>query len=537
MNIFSKRRSAKNNTSGVTKVGPVAKEEDTSDLGIIADSSAATAATAATNARIASGPVDLDVTILDDEDDNDEECKRGVAGLLQGLDNLILTNDMQVAKTYPAKASSDVFFDEEDEYDDASPNVGIPAAQLVMPDLSQPVMALPMDDDDVHSLGGSLAGPPSEINIDMEGTPTSPMRDPSVVFRAVRDAEKSRDRGLLKPLPGDENMEHALLLQDGGLKDKLLDAERLVRIILGNTSQRKYTSLEHGSILQAIKTFAVMKKELIDLRRQQEQNDGDPPAILTDLTSPATIQHASSTTPSSNPLSSVSPKSNEVQSENTFEQHKELRVTRNALVLAAKKCQSLEHQLKTANETIDRLHLEQSPNATSATTHGAVSKTPKEMEELLLKLHGVSVSTMSPEERRKYVEDMLQLTSKDPQHTNVLQESLREEAATRCELEDAKKKIRRLQAMILESSSSEFIPNPQSVIQNQLDEKDDRIAQLEANQVKLQSLLQMTVTTRSPPLQESNWTPSEWLRSLEKEHRDLADSVRLMEPGHDAIQF
>ena len=68
---------------------------------------------------------------------------------------------------------------------------------------------------------------------------------------------------------------------------QLMDAQRLIRIILGKPLNKDQNPLGANSILQAIRSFALMKAELIELRKKQEIIDGDPPAILQTLGSPA----------------------------------------------------------------------------------------------------------------------------------------------------------------------------------------------------------------------------------------------------------
>ena len=67
---------------------------------------------------------------------------------------------------------------------------------------------------------------------------------------------------------------------------QLMDAQRLVRIILGKPFSKSQEILDANSILQAIRSFALMKAELMNLRKKQEISDGDPPAILETLGSP-----------------------------------------------------------------------------------------------------------------------------------------------------------------------------------------------------------------------------------------------------------
>lgn len=425
----------------------------------------------------------------------------------------------------------DCFFDD----DDASPDVGIPSAKLEMPDLDWPALALPVDrlegDDDEMSVLQSVAGPPSEINIDLCGAPTSPMRDPSVIFAAARVSRTPQDNyGLLDQIHyGDDVMR---LDQQLELETKLCDAERLVRVVIGKPDNAKgnFASLEQGSILEAIRTFAIMKKELLELRQQQERKDGDPLAILTNLTSPASTRQSAdfSNFQTSSPASPSSLDIPGPRSDDSPGNHRQFDVVRKALVLAAKKCQSMEQQLKHADETIEQLRRDHAPAA------AVLSKTPEELEEILAKLHGLPASAVSREERRKirsYVNDIIQ-TTKEHQHQEALQESRRREESARQELEAAKEKIAALQLKFCSSTAihETEIPSPLLEMSRQMQEKDERIAQLEASQARFQSLLQTAMASSRSPLEVPMWPNStERLKMLEKEHKDLADSVRMLE--------
>jgi hypothetical protein len=218
-------------------------------------------------------------------------------------------------------------------------------------------------------------------------------------------------------------------------------------------------------------------------------------------------------------------------SDDVQEQQRHLSVLRNAVVLAARKCQSLEQQLKHANETIDQLQLDQE--------NLAQSKTPEELEDILARLHGVPASSVSREERKKirsYVVDMLQST-KDQQHQVALRESRCREESSHQELEAAKKQIQVLQARLSSFTSSVdehddlgVIPNPLLDMQRRLREKDERIAQLEASQIQSQLRLQ-GAAVKSRQLLETNCWPnaSDRLRLLEEEHQELANNVRMLE--------
>jgi hypothetical protein len=554
-NIFLKKRPSKKVLTVASKVSHNFEEEKKEDSYHDQDEvplalnvgQAALASAALTRTLMCSEAMDYDPTIRNNslEPHVDESMvSRGVEGVLGGHAHLALnTDDYELA--FPPDQDDDVLFGDEE----ASPDIGIPSALLEMPDLNWPAaVVLPgdqmaeEDNDDAMSLPQSATGPPSEINIDLFGAPTSPMRDPSVVFAAVRDSRTPQDRDdLLEQLhyrPSGEGTTYMDQQNEQDLQTKLCDAQRLVRVILGKSddpAKGMFSSLEHGSILQAIRTFAVMKKELLDLRQQQESKDGDPPAILTNLQSPATTRQTSDfSCPSpSNPMSSTSPVDcpDGTGSDDVQEQQRHLSVLRNAVVLAARKCQSLEQQLKHANETIDQLQLDQE--------NLAQSKTPEELEDILARLHGVPASSVSREERKKirsYVVDMLQST-KDQQHQVALRESRCREESSHQELEAAKKQIQVLQARLSSFTSSVdehddlgVIPNPLLDMQRRLREKDERIAQLEASQIQSQLRLQ-GAAVKSRQLLETNCWPnaSDRLRLLEEEHQELANNVRMLE--------
>ena len=135
------------------------------------------------------------------------------------------------------------------------------------------------------------------------------------------------------------------------------------------------------------------------------------------------------------------------------DQHRQINLMRNALVLAARKCQALEGELKRANETIKQLHLDHSTNEAGAGARAIAptNNTPEELEDLLAKLHGLSASSaVSIEERNKlqaYIVDRLQATNNSQQEV-ALKESRRGEDMARQELETAKQQIEALKVKL-----------------------------------------------------------------------------------------
>lgn len=140
--------------------------------------------------------------------------------------------------------------------------------------------------------------PPQEIMVDHLAVPPSPMREPNVNVVTSPSMEKN--------LLDDYRPSMFLNFEDSSPRDvaphahcvgdpvgdiamhrQLMDAQRLVRIILGKPLHKNQQILGASAILQAIKSYALMKAELMDLRKKQEVIDGDPPAILQTLGSPA----------------------------------------------------------------------------------------------------------------------------------------------------------------------------------------------------------------------------------------------------------
>jgi hypothetical protein len=150
--------------------------------------------------------------------------------------------------------------------------------------------------------------PPVEINIDLNSSPLSPIRDPAM---------PQPETTLLEP-PSHVVGQMSVSNDDiTVMKRQLLDSQRLVRLILGKPLSYSSTVceidaslLDTNTILQAIRAFALMKQELGQLRSQKEAADGDPPAILQTLSSPTTTSGSPSlSTPSSRSVSYAASKS------------------------------------------------------------------------------------------------------------------------------------------------------------------------------------------------------------------------------------
>jgi hypothetical protein len=165
-----------------------------------------------------------------------------------------------------------------------------------------------------------LFKPPKEVTIDPHAVPPSPMRDPFqhlphnmlpndgdednnhnsggvlLNFDPTTQQHYIQKRNLFSSSFQDDNYCIGDPLGDIAMKRQLLDAQRLVRLILGKPLGGDQPLLETSTILQAIRSFAMMKQELIELRKRQEEQDGDPPAILQSLASPATTTTPASAT-------------------------------------------------------------------------------------------------------------------------------------------------------------------------------------------------------------------------------------------------
>mmetsp|Transcript_27073 Transcript_27073/g.30241 ORF Transcript_27073/g.30241 Transcript_27073/m.30241 type:complete len:492 (+) Transcript_27073:42-1517(+) len=133
--------------------------------------------------------------------------------------------------------------------------------------------------------------PPQEVTIDHLFVPPSPMKEPSMT--------NSQNERLLDDHSGlhlnFQNTHEEILetqhhcfgdpVGDIAMQRQLLDAQRLVRVIL-EPSHGDQQLLDANTILHAIRSHALMKQELIELRKKQETIDGDPPCILQNIGSP-----------------------------------------------------------------------------------------------------------------------------------------------------------------------------------------------------------------------------------------------------------
>jgi hypothetical protein len=185
--------------------------------------------------------------------------------------------------------------------------------------------------EDQQPLKICTSGPPmGEITIDPNAVPPSPMRNPTLrkplpnLLASEEEEDQIEDFLHTTTRLGDP-------VGDIGMKTQLWDAQRLVRIILGKSHKASEAPLETGSILQAIRCFALMKAELEEIRQKSNQNvknnnqePEDPPTILA-LPSPSTTCTSFFGDSPGKPQSDIH---------------------RRAIIQAAKKIQSLEEKLQ-----------------------------------------------------------------------------------------------------------------------------------------------------------------------------------------------
>ena len=260
-----------------------------------------------------------------------------------------------------------------------------------------------------------LFKPPKEVMIDPYAVPPSPIRDPTIshpqahhlpdmlpTSNTSNNSNGDEDDELLRlnfdtttttknnnqqrPQPKKNLFPHQQYddnyclgdpLGDIAMKRQLLDAQRLVRLILGKPLGGDQPLLETTTILQAIRSFAMMKQEIIELRKRQEDQDGDPPAILRSLGSPSTSTTTTTTTPASTarrtPASATTATKFSFENQPSLQEEGEEETTNesdsdsdssspiipsNTTTFEQGKIHWLEQQLKTANDTILKLQEE-----------------------------------------------------------------------------------------------------------------------------------------------------------------------------------
>jgi len=201
--------------------------------------------------------------------------------------------------------------------------------------------------------------PPQEIMIDLLAVPPSPMRDPNLNPATSPNAQRRLlddfDPSMHLTFQESSPRKFGDPVGDIAMERQLKDAQRLVRIILGKPTNKNPQELGSNSILQAIRSYALMKAELMDLRKKQEVIDGDPPAILETLGSPA------ATTPSTVATGNFSPRRSGLDPANTRNIH-DISISSalessisSDLEQAKNTITQLQNELKTANGTIFHL--------------------------------------------------------------------------------------------------------------------------------------------------------------------------------------
>ena len=215
--------------------------------------------------------------------------------------------------------------------------------------------------------------PPQEVTVDHLFVPPSPMKEPSMTYHNVTSPQSER---LLDDHPGlrltfnNTHEDHHCFgdpVGDIAMQRQLLDAQRLVRVIL-EPSHETQQLLDTNTILHAIRSHALMKRELIELRKKQEVVDGDPPCILQNLGSPTATTLGSprtATTPTSTNFhnkSGLTIDNISALSEKQMDDALVINSNNNSVALenATSTIERLQKQLASANEIIHNLKEEMS---------------------------------------------------------------------------------------------------------------------------------------------------------------------------------
>jgi hypothetical protein len=215
--------------------------------------------------------------------------------------------------------------------------------------------------------------PPQEVTVDHLFVPPSPMKEPSMTYHNVTSPQSER---LLDDHPGlrlafdNTHEDHHCFgdpVGDIAMQRQLLDAQRLVRVIL-EPSHETQQLLDTNTIFRAIRSHALMKRELIELRKKQEVIDGDPPCILQNLGSPTATTLGSprtTTTPTSTNFynkSGLTIDSISALSEKQMDDAPVINSNNNSVALenATSTIERLHKQLASANEIIHNLKEEMS---------------------------------------------------------------------------------------------------------------------------------------------------------------------------------
>jgi hypothetical protein len=212
----------------------------------------------------------------------------------------------------------------------------------------------------------SMFRPPSEVMLLPDFVPPSPMADPNFEIVNLSHRRISVPDSLLH-----DDMDHVRL------KNQLWDAHRLVRVILGR--QPSSGDLDNGAILQAIRAYAGMRQELLELQqkvRQQEEkfDDSDPPSTFMQAiespTSTAGGRKSVRSFSSDAAAASASPRSRSSMGLRSAPSSQSRPFDRTRLVEAAKKIQNLEKELHDANTKVKKLEQQRGPRSEEAGSIG-----------------------------------------------------------------------------------------------------------------------------------------------------------------------
>ncbi|MGK3757379.1 MAG: hypothetical protein ACI8RD_009693, partial [Bacillariaceae sp.] len=213
--------------------------------------------------------------------------------------------------------------------------------------------------------------PPQEVTVDHLFVPPSPMKEPSMTNHHVTSPQNERllddHPGLRLTFDNTHDDEHHCFgdpVGDIAMHRQLLDAQRLVRVILEPSHEKNQQLLDTNTILHAIRSHALMKRELIELRKKQEVIDGDPPCILQNLGSPTatTLGGSPTSTNFHNRLGSSIDNSICASSEKQMGDAPVINSDNNSAALenATSTIERLQKQLASANEIIHNLKEEMS---------------------------------------------------------------------------------------------------------------------------------------------------------------------------------
>ncbi|CAJ1946398.1 unnamed protein product [Cylindrotheca closterium] len=331
--------------------------------------------------------------------------------------------------------------------------------------------------------------PPKEIKINRNAEPPSPMRDPDM--SAPRPSERKPLSNLLNSPGRVVPPEIGEPLGDIGMKTQLWDAQRLVRVILGSATGDD--PLDSGSILKAIRTFALMKAELTQLRQQQEHLD--PPAIMplmtpstcaTNLFAESTPQNQAQHMKDTSPWRKTPP-SNDVH--------------RRGLIEAAKKIQSLEEELEYMKNMMAKMQ------DVTSDKEALLNRAKEDNEELCQQIRTTKERLSQQREQAN--------KSKEQKDFRMF----KLEKSNRRMYDDIVQVVEDLEQSNLETSKNQTLSIMQKELARYKEQRLSIIATLKAS-IQSSSDLQMKCN-----IQEG----SEKLKQLKDEHEGIVSTIRLIE--------